>query len=134
MTAQGDSPGQPSHRFTTGEQPVNWAPEPEEFGQVHKVFTQSLGWCATDVRDLKRFTWRAPVVFGLASIAGSIAVNGGLAIANYTGDKSPPRIDYVLLWGGVVAAAILVVVGVIALFDNVTAVDKAANRVSELKY
>src|SRR6266699_3952211 len=79
----------------------NFAPEPEDYAQVHKVFTQNLEWLESDVRGLKRHTWRSPTAFGLTSIAVSTAVAGGLEIINYSGGyRKAPVMDWVLLVAG----------------------------------
>jgi hypothetical protein len=122
---------------TTPPPSEKFAEEPADFGQMHKVHTDRLEWCEQDVRALRRFAWRAPVAFAAASVAGSLCVNGAMAAYNYsptTAHPDPPTIDYVLAWGGGFAAVILVIVGLLALLDHYSMVDRAAGRLKELRY
>jgi hypothetical protein len=112
-----------------------FADEPEDFGQVHKVFTQNLEWLETDVRGLKRHTWRVPASFGACTLALTLAVSGGLEIVNYSGAASDaPLMNWILFVAGAVISAVCFFFGCLALRDRNADVEKVADRVSELKY
>jgi hypothetical protein len=113
----------------------NFAPEPEDFAQVHKVFTQNLEWLKSDVEGLKRHTWRVPAAFGFSSVSFSVAVAGGLEIINHDGRaSSAPLMDWLLLVVGLAVAGVCLVVGLLAVSDRNEDVDEVAGRVGDLKY
>lgn len=111
-----------------------FAEEPQDFGQMHKVHTTNLEWCEADVRGLKRFAWRPPLVFSGASVAGSVAVAGLIEIVNFNGEGHGPTMNWVLFIGGASVAIVLGLVGIFALLDSYSVVDKAADRLKELRY
>lgn len=134
MSAE-DSEQVPSIHVSDVSPTDNFADEPADFGQVHKVFTQNLEWIKADVEGLKRHTWRVPASFGFCTLALTLAVSGGLEIVNFEGEaRDAPTMDWILLTAGAIVSALCFVVGCFALRDRNKDVDKVAGRVGDLKY
>jgi hypothetical protein len=125
----------PTKLGTTPPATENFAPQPEDFGQVHKVPTKHLEWCETDVRDLKRFVWRGPLVFALASAGGSLSASALISIFDHHGADDPvPTMEWVMFGGGGIVAAVFAIVGLVAVSDHYSFVTKIADRLKELRY
>lgn len=111
-----------------------FAPEPEDFGQVHKVHTQNLEWVESDCRDLKSRMWTLPLAFSLASVATSLSLTGIVEIANYSGKGSAPIFDWCLAAGGAAVGIVSAFAGFMGYTGRHTAIDKLADRIGKLRY
>lgn len=134
-TAEQPEPENGEPNISSTSRVENFADEPEDFGQMHKVFTQNLEWLKADVEGLKKHTWRVPASFGLCTLAFTLATSGVLEIANYEGRAtSAPLMNWILFIAGGIVALVCFVVGCLALGDRNKEVQKVANRVGDLKY
>jgi hypothetical protein len=111
-----------------------FAAEPPDFGQVHKVFTKHLEWCENDARDLRRFVWRGPLAFGLASAGLGLFGNALVTVANASKSSPVTTSEWIVFGAGGIAGLVFFVIGGLALNDTYSMVDKLADRIKELRY
>src|SRR5581483_8096712 len=95
-----------------------FAAEPADFGQVHKVFTKHLEWCEDDARDLRRFVWRGPLAFGVASAGLGLFGNALVTVANASKTSPVTTPEWIVFGAGGIAALVFFAIGGLALKDT----------------